>query len=166
MTEEPEIVDDIFSGFAEPTLLEKTKYRLSYYLSETKYFFRKIYQRFTYGFPLEQSWDFCSYHSQWVLPRLKHLRANLHGHPNGLVEGEWEAILDKMIWSFENWENDPDPIYPENYDHRMIRTEIEGGASFSKIDHRPIDFSPLYDHRKKAKEGFNLFAEYYMNLWD
>lgn len=166
MSDEEEIVDCFSSGGPEPTRFQRLKWRIYHYWEETRYFFKKIYQRFTHGFPLEQSWDFCSHHSAWVLPRLKHLRANLHGHPCGLKEGEWEAILDKIIWSFENWEETPDPIYPENYDHRMVRKEVEVGVSFTNIDRRPIDFSPLDDHRKKAQEGFNLFAEYYMSLWD
>lgn len=161
-----EIVDDIFGSIPESTRYEKIKYRIKYYIEETKYFFQKLYQRIKYGFPLEQSWDFCSYHSDWVLPRLKHLRADLHGHPTGMKEGEWEDILDKIIWSFENWEDEPGPIYPEDYDHRYLRKKEDGKITFTAMDSRSPDYSPFEEHRKRAKEGFLLFGEYYMHLWD
>lgn len=160
------IVEDIFDGISEPTRFERIKWRISHYISETRYFFEKLYERYKYGFPVEQAWDFCSHHSLWVVPRLKHLRANLHGHPGGLVEGEWEAILDKMIWAFENWENDPPPIYPENYDHRMTMEDDGEYKIFTRLDQRPLDYTPHHEHIEKCKQGFALFGEYYMNLWD
>ena len=86
------------------------------------YWFRKKKQILTTGFPHEQSIEFSSELAKWALPRLKHLRDNTQGYPSHLIEGEnpdydngikkWRDILDKIIWSFENLDNEPMPTPP------------------------------------------------------
>ena len=157
------------------------------------YWCKKRYQKVRYGFVLEESWDFRSYCVEWSLPRLKHFRANLHGHPSILVDDvecpeisrqqyfafmsemqvkptaheKWEQILDKIIWSMENCDNAPDPIYPPDYQHKQIVVSVEDrGIAFKNLDDRPIDFSNVEAHEKKVQEGFYLFGKYFLNLWD
>lgn len=146
---------------------ENVYYTVKWKLIDLFYFTKKIYQSVRYGFPLEQSYNFYSFCSKWSIPRLKHLRNNLHGHPTTLTLNEWKDILDKIIWSMENYQNEPDPIYPPNYDHRHIVSLQENDIiSFKRIDEREVDFSPIVEHDKKCREGFELFGKYFMDLWD
>lgn len=111
--------------------------------------------------------DFRSQHAKYSAKRLKIFKSNLHGHPVRVTFEEWNEILDKIIWAFDNIENEPDPIYPDNYDHRMEVLEITPeGKRFKSVDERPIDFTPIEEHEKKVREGLDLFAEYYYDLWD
>ena len=79
---------------------------------------------------------------------------------------EWNKILDKIIWSFENHDNEPMPIEPENYDSRcnMIKYD-DGSTEYDHLDDRPWDWTECEAHDKKVQEGLDLFAKYYKDLW-
>ena len=147
------------------------------YASDIEYYFRKKYQKYTTGFPHEEAWNFNWWHAKVVVPRLKHMRNNLNGYPCALGCGEevgsdekqkeWEDILDKMIWSFEHFNDHIDPIFSDDYDHRWKVTEEEGGTLFSPLNETgTIDYTPVEEHRARVQEGLDLFAKYYVNLWD
>lgn len=163
--------------------------------SDFTYWCKKQYQRVRHGFPLEESWDFKSHCAKWVLPRLKKLREDTISYPSRLSNSDetfsdqryfsfykdvskgdsktqeygaikWNEILDKIIWSFEHMDDDIDPIYPENYDHRQIVVDIsEKGTTFRAADDRKIDWSPIEAHQRRLQEGFELFGKYYEDLW-
>ncbi len=162
---------------------------------DAKFWLRKGYQRVKYGFPLIEVWNFNSFLAEWALPRLKHLRTSKNGYPCEVTSGndenqlcfdfykkseqevedeakaKWGIILDKIIWSFENLDNWPEPIKPPNYDERYRVEErggIEGngGLEFVSIDDRKWDWAPVNKHQEKIQEGLDLFAKHYQNLWD
>jgi len=54
------------------------------------------------GFDNSECWNLDNTIAQFVLPRLKNFRENLHGYPSNLTEKKWDKILGKMIYSFEN----------------------------------------------------------------
>lgn len=166
--EQSSIVDNIFDDLEEPTFFEKIWWRLYCYYSDTKYFFRRISQRFRYGFPLEQSWDFKSWHADAVLPRLRHFRNNLSGHPCNLGSlEEWTSILDQIIWSFENYEETPSPVYSDGYDKRFRVTKSDGYTTYSPMNETgTVDWAPLEEHHERVQKGLSLFAEHYQSLWD
>lgn len=157
------------------------------------YWLRKRGQSLRDGFPSEESFDFYSACAKWSLPRIKQLRDNLSGHPCFLSEEadnldatnqyyfdfikdvtvnkdgfeKWKEILDKIIWSMENFDKEPDPIYPPNYDDRMVVTAVtEYGTSFNNVDERKIDWTPVHNHEKRVQEGFELFGKHFRSLWD
>ena len=79
---------------------------------------------------------------------------------------EWNKILDKIIWSFENHDNDPSPTMPENYDPRCkMITYDDGVVEYECLDDRPWDWTVCEAHDKKVEEGLDLFAKHYKNLW-
>jgi|TARA_R110001632_G_scaffold28633_1_gene76272 hypothetical protein len=95
-----------------------------------------------------------------IYPMLVQLKETQHGHPNGLTEQEWDAILDEMIWAFEQkcrdtWEDD----YYGGYDEGRKNGSMVG--SFEWIDHEG-----LKTHQERMSNGFMLFGKYYENLWD
>jgi len=157
-----------------------------------EFWLRRSYQRIKYGFPLIEVWNFNSFMARWALPRLKHLRISKNGYPCEVIsendenqlcfnfykkseqeiddeaKAKWGIILDKMIWSFENFDNQPEPIKPPNYDERCIVEEMteDGVLGFVSIDDRKWDWTPVKKHQEKIQEGLDLFAKYYQNLWD
>jgi len=203
---EEKIIKRMFDDFDDrkPSWL-KLWFRLKpcWWFHDITYWLRKKRQKWTTGFPHEESWDFKSALANWALPRLKHMKDNLHGYPSysfdedlklklSLIpekkweeisagkeivdEGrnireehgmkEWNKILDKIIWSFENHDNEPMPTEPENYDPRcnMIKYD-DGSTEYEHLDDRPWDWTECEAHDKKVQEGLDLFAKYYKDLW-
>ena len=192
---EKKIVDRMFSDI-EGDKISRLElwfhFKPYWWFRDVKYWFRQKLQKWTTGFPHEESWDFKSALSNWALPRLKYMKNNLHGYPSCLIpeeewkeisagkeivdEGrnireeygmkEWNKILDKIIWSFENHENEPMPTEPENYDSRcnMIKYD-DGSTEYEHLDDRPWDWTECEAHDKKVQEGLDLLAKYYKDLW-
>jgi len=93
---------------------------------------------------------------------------------------EWETILDKMIWSFQQIvEDDYESLYhhgkPE-FDwepndeiiYNPISNKME--KTFTLVDKNPndhwIDMEGLKLHEQRIQEGLELFGKYYKHLWD
>ena len=115
-----------------------------------------------------------------IAPVLKKLRGMVHGYPGEFVTEEdedgsegmkkWKGILDKMIWAFEQ--------VNENYEEQYFSGEIDWGFEpcednkfISKMCRGPnhtfkVDNDAIAAHEAKMQEGFDLFAKYYRNLWD
>jgi hypothetical protein len=60
-----------------------------------------LFQRLTRGFDDSETWSLDSSLSRLILPRLKRYQKVSACHPMNLTPEEWNAILDKMIASFE-----------------------------------------------------------------
>jgi len=183
-------------GLFEPTVLKWWEYVYlwpQWKWSNFTYWFQKKYQRYTDGFSHEESFNFYNHCASWSLPRLKMLRKNLHGHPICLMNDgddqnatnqlyfsffkevsiqktsheKWEEILDKIIWSMENLENDPGPTYPPDYDKRQIVTKVtDTSVSFGNMDDRKLNMDAYHEHYRKLQEGFDLFGKHFLSLWD
>ena len=136
--------------------------------SYASFFFReKVFGRIKYGFPPYEAHDFFSYHAKWCIKRLKFLRNDSRGYPASQASlEEWHDILDKIIWSFENVGNEPEPIRPPNYDGRHRVVKHGDSIAFENIDSRPWDWTPVEKHRERVQEGLDLFAKHYLSLWD
>ena len=146
---------------------EKPYYSCHRGCNSIKCWFKKQYQKWTTGFAHEESWNFHTFHAEWAVPRLKHLRDHNMGHPADINEDEWVEILNQIIWSFENHDKTIDPEYPDDYDHRQEVTQTEHGIQIRMLgDASKIDRSKNEAHHKKVDEGLALFAKYYQNLWD
>jgi hypothetical protein len=132
-----------------------------------------------------------------ILPMLKLLKKNKHGTPildvmnqtsnsaqgsfDFYAEGDdsafkagedqWEVIMDKMIWSFEqiiddSWEQQYTKQsavldlteYPEDEGKTVIpvRWKVEG----------EYDWEGMKKHKEKIQEGLELFGHYFQNFWD
>lgn len=111
---------------------------------DTHYWFQCLYQKMTDGFAHHEAWNFNSWHADLVTPRLKYLRASIHGCPMDMTEDEWREALDKIIFAFENFNKDPD---------------------FEYVDGK-INFAPIDAQKAKIQDGLNLFSKHYNNLWD
>ena len=93
---------------------------------------------------------------------------------------EWDVVLDKMIWSFEQLLDDD---WESKYHHGKHETEwVESDKPYpnpvtGKMEptYQMVDKNPdehWYDveghqlHEERMREGFELFGKYYRNLWD
>tara|TARA_Y100000310_G_scaffold2494_1_gene3222 strand:- start:552 stop:1175 length:624 start_codon:yes stop_codon:yes gene_type:complete len=193
---EEKIVEKMLGDFKPAPWYELWFYLKPYWwFRDIKYWFKKRREKFIIGFPREESWDFRHASAKWILPRLKHFRKEVDSFPAKLIEeGEldtshfleggspdheknreerhkygmekWRGVLDKIIWSFENIDNEPDPLKPDDWDPRckMIKYE-DGSAEYQRLDDREWNFGPQEEHAKKIKEGLDLFAEHYYDLW-
>lgn len=93
---------------------------------------------------------------------------------------EWELVLDKMIWSFQQIVLDD---YEKQYHHGKpeydwVKTDeqytnpLNGKTedAFQMVDKNPEEH--WYDHvghrlhEERIQEGLELFGKYYRNLWD
>lgn len=93
---------------------------------------------------------------------------------------QWDEILDKMIWSFQQLALED---YEQEYHHGEVKFDWkETNESFynpltNKVEktYEMIDTNPSdhwYDidghqeHERRIQEGLELFGKYYRHLWD
>lgn len=142
-----------------------------------------------------------------IYPMLIKLKDEKHGVPNdfGMAGGEdyidqksfdfyeesnswafnekikqWDIVLDKMIWSFEqlideSWESkyhhgkhETDWVKTDNLYPNPVTGKME--PTYQMVDKNPdghwYDFEGHQLHMERMQEGFELFGKYYQNLWD
>lgn len=85
------------------------------------------------------TWDAYVSLSYIILPLLKEFRKTLNGHPGTLTMEEWESIVDKMIFAFEN----------------ILDDEVE-----------TFNIEVLNEVMPKRQEGLELFGKYFEALWN
>jgi hypothetical protein len=91
---------------------------------------------------------------------------------------EWDLILDKMIWSFQQILMDE---YSEKYHHGDQNIDwIKNDDKFLNpltgkmeetytMKHKPsyfFDAEGLKKHEERIQEGLDLFGKYFQHLWD
>ena len=140
---------------------------LSRFVYNVKFKIKSFIQKIRYGFPDYEWYDFKNSTANYIVPRLQALREKARSVPMGLKEEEWATILDKIIWSFKNIDNQPSVDYSDNYDHRYLKTVKEDGSVTlqSMNVEGTASFDSINKHNEKIQEGLNLFAEYYRDLW-
>lgn len=120
-------------------------YRMECYFDNLRLAVKSWWQRRTKGYANSECWNLEYSTAEWILPRLKHFRNNLHSIPPNLERGndnighsvepeliekqnpedrfdltldEWKSKLDKMIYAFEFILTEDDIIgkcYPADY---------------------------------------------------
>ena len=126
-----------------------------------------------------------------IVPMLKQLKETTHGYPGEFAddpfakqrsfEGDgwdlpedsgadkWDEILDKMIWAFEQVNEDWEDQYRSGeivFD--CIPCEDSDNWELVKApeDTSEADYDGMRRHEERMQEGFDLFAKYFRNLWD
>jgi len=181
---EEKIVDSFasdFMSFPPPNFFnEWFRYKPSHLWNSIREKIKRARQKLTTGFPHHEAYGFTDWFAQAALPRLKFLRDTTHSFPDltdetkrygetdasdeGLVK--WKAEIDKIIWSLEHYDDDIQPIPPENYNPQSHKTTFsDGSVQYAPIDERPHDFAPCKDHKKRVQDGLDLFAKHFYDLW-
>ena len=156
------------------------------------------------------TWNMAETLGEIILPMLKQLRASKHGSPGGmkgfqedsnhhwpqmtfdfykeddnkandLGHKQWEAIMDKMVWSFEQicMEDRDDQFHTGKHDIIWTKVDVLGnevdstytGEIYYRMDKGPLnthafDKDAYTKYYEKIQEGLDLFGEHYMGLWD
>lgn len=162
-------------------------------------------RRFDVRIDYWDTWNFDSTLAPIILPMLKQLKETKHGAPGNMPafsnesnqaqrcfdfykedddmawdtgHKQWEEILDKMIWSFEEIQKDWESQYHSGTtDWRTVPVDREGNTvpkeeakSFLMVNgpkHTAKFDSVGYNaHAERIQEGFELFGKYFTNLWD
>ena len=149
-----------------------------YKISRIKELPRDIYQNIKWfiqrgsrGFADCDVWSFDCYLSDIIVDGLKNLKENIHGHPVGLgnkkeENGEelWKNILNEIIWTFEVSKK------IQNHEWILINSERQRTKfikNINKFESKDIKYHVMSaEERKRYKDGWLLFRNYYYNLWD
>jgi len=153
------------------------------------------------------TWNLDNTLAKIIYPALLQLKATKHGVPQEFAEvggeeyrdqesfdfykedsdklfeekiKEWDVVLDKMIWSFQQLAEDG---YDEQYHHgdaeydwveteQLFPNPVTGKmeATYQMVDKNPNDH--WYDHighklhEDRIQEGLELFGKYFRSLWD
>lgn len=109
------------------------------------------------GISPDETWSLYHNIAVFLVPRLKLFKerqANIGGHPGCFDKQEdWLNVLDKIIWSFEQYLIQEMDIAPNSYFTKYPESD-------------PDRFSKAYtDFITDIQEGLHLFAEYFGCLW-
>jgi hypothetical protein len=150
------------------------------------------------------TWNMAETLAEIILPMLKQLREDKHGSPGDmpafsddtnhqwpqmtfdfykeedskawdLGHKQWEAVMDKMIWSFEQivLDDRDSQFHSGTHDIRWVPVLNAQGAPTGNSqmvkgpnDTAVFDSEGYKKYYAKIQEGLDLFGKYYMNLWD
>ncbi len=141
------------------------------------------------------TWNMDTTLSPIILPMLKQLRKTKHGSPGTMLafnntsnskqmcfdfykdgddlawdvgHSQWEEIMDKMIWSFEQLNTDWEAQFHTGKMDTLFVKREDGLFSMEKgaKDTHKFDFEGHAKHDARIQEGLELFGKYYRNLWD
>lgn len=143
------------------------------------------------------TWNMAETLAEIILPMLKQLKEFKHGSPGimptfretsndtypqitfdfykdgddlawEIGHKQWEEILDKMIWSFEQIciENRDDQFHHGVSNIQFVKVPggtqlVNGPGHTATFDRKGHD-----EYYAKIQEGLDLFGKHYMNLWD
>jgi len=113
--------------------------------------------RFRKGYAPCDVWNMNSWFINHAIPILKDLRKNTNGYPAGLSEQAWDKILEDMIKGFEIAKavNDHEAIFKEDYNR--------ANPGLQKVYR---DQGIKLVNKGEYDKAFELFHEYFFNLWD
>lgn len=101
------------------------------------------------GFTPDETWQLYFSIAVFVLPRLKYFREHTCGFPASFEKIEdWQAIIDKMIFSFQTCFHDDFFQVPKQFKDKYKNKK-----------------NPWKSYVKEVNEGFNLFGKYFLHLW-
>jgi hypothetical protein len=116
-------------------LFPNSNVKYSFSIHKIKRFFRLKFQRLTRGWDDSETWNLDYHLAKLISPRLKRFKELTICHPHEITSEQWDEILDKMIFAF-------DQIIEDDY------SKMSDPDCFEKI-----------------KEGLSLFHKYYFDLW-
>jgi len=174
----PTSIDKMFKEFAEErrkhpvrTWLRPRIWQIIRFPGDVRCAIKTFIQRGKRGYADYDVWGLCYYLSDIISKSVYHLKRNQNGMPNGLTEGQWIDILNKITYTFEIAKDivNGDAIYipiKEWSDAKYTRW----CASIKDINKKHTEvFGMRVLTKKQSKEfeeGFKLFQEYFFDLWD
>lgn len=122
----------------------------------------------------QECWGLDFYIAKTLLPKLLYFKnwCYRYGCPSELEIDEWNEVLDEIVWAFTYVLNEypsttkfiiEDIGFGEKTDSGFVKIEYKDG--FTEEDYNQ---ARLKDQANIARcqQGINLFAQYYMSLWN
>ena len=118
---------------------------------DDKRYDRYVKYKERHGFSPDECWNLDETLVEFLLPRLRYFRNHTIGYPSSIKTfEEWTAILDKIIWSFEE---------------KLRCGGLTDTAEFYKgVSHKEGE-RRLQEYRDRYREGLDLFGEWWCALW-
>lgn len=135
-------------------ILMKTPY---WRFRDFKFALKTNIARFRKGYAPVDTWGMNSWFIDTVVKILNDFKNNLNGHPSNLTEEKWDEILNEMYEGF---------IITQKVlnDHAIFDTD------YKKANVRLLKHYKKYKYEivseEKHNKAFQLFHEYFFNLWD
>ena len=118
-----------------------------------------------------------------ILPMLKQLKETKHGVPCCMpaydddqygdsektlekASEQWNEIMDKMIWSFEQLCSDDWGESQFWIEKPKLRTKTVNGDTSVWKQAGNCDYEGLKAHNDRIQEGLDLFGKHFRSLWD
>lgn len=108
---------------------------------------KKVVRRLRHGCWPDECWNLDVTFAKFILPRLKYFKDHNHGYPADLTEETWNHYLSEMIIAFKYIDNEGYYDCPEKADGT-------------------VDAEALQQQIDETQHGLELFAKYYMGLWN
>jgi len=175
------------------TLARVLWYKVPEYPSDIKRYFRMWIQRATRGWAVSDAWGFDWYLARVIKEGCQWLKENKHGVPCGCMPNtlavdmgedndedmkkaiaKWDKVLDTIIKTFETAENIQENhwFYQETKNYSIKRAKEIRATNKKMKEEDPELFGKrgLYvmtkAECKEYEKGWELFREYFFNLWD
>lgn len=114
----------------------------------------------------QEIWNLDSQLLAFILPRLKELRRIKPGYPADLTEQEWDEILDKMIYGFEQGLLCAEEYGLDEIPHSDETFKV-GNYEFNRLDEEALKIwiGVQQERRKALEEALVLMGKYFFDLW-
>lgn len=152
-------------------------YRKKYYLTHPIDFFahywrdlKCAYERATKGYCFRDLWSIDDWFLNVFPMMLQDFNKTRIGHPGNLTEKEWNAIIEDMIISFTNadeeqtdyinkYQKEYDKIF--RWDNNYTNKEKELQEHFYNEEHKKFEY-----RKHNLQKGFQLLNKWFFALWD
>jgi hypothetical protein len=123
-------------------LLDDISDKINYVIRKTIFFLQRVFR----GWSEDEMWNLDVTLARYIYPKLEYFKGCHGSHPADVTWEEWLKILDKMIRAFR-YVADEEEFKIEDPDIEVYRQKLKAAED-------------------DCREGLELFARYYRNLWD
>ena len=186
MTKKPQItkcsVDELIDKWDKETIWDKlywwVRYGLWNKISDIPFEIKMAHQRVKRGYSDYDCWGLYYFLSKVISRAVRDLQKQAHGYPPELAEKfsdeqafeEWKIILGKIANTFElmlkiekeNLIQTTSKEYSEEWFKKWTEYGEKMGKTRRDFQYRPMTLKEI----KEYEEGWELFRDYFRNLWD
>lgn len=141
------------------------------------------WQRASKGYCFRDLWSINDWFIDVFPKMLLDFKNNLHGHPHGLTEEEWNNIIDRIIFCLNEYDEEKCSYKNKYKDTFPLEFDFKKSEEFPNFNElvEPImtdkekenkelwlkEYTNIYNYRiKMLNEGLELFKNHFTSLWD
>ena len=153
-------------------------YRKKYYLTHPIDFFahywrdlKCAYERATKGYCFRDLWSIDDWFLNVFPIMLQDFNKIRNGHPGNITEEEWNTIIEDMIISFKNADEEQTDYlnkYEEEYDKIIFKGDNNYTDKEKELQKNYYnEENKKFEYRKhNLQKGFQLLNKWFFALWD